>query len=51
MERILDVRGEAERGRYFYLAKWKGYDGDPMEEWTWEPAESLAEFAAKPIQI
>eukprot|EP01050_Picozoa_sp_SAG11_P018160 SAG11_NODE_2702_length_3076_cov_2.881088_2_plen_140_part_00 len=46
VERILDVRGEPERGCRFYLVKWEGYDGDPMEESTWEPAEALAEFAA-----
>jgi len=49
VERILDVRGEAARGRRFYLVKWEGFDGDRMEESTWEPAEGLAEFASKAV--
>ena len=32
-----------EWGRRFYLVKWWGFDGDPMEESTWEPAEELVE--------
>jgi hypothetical protein len=46
VELILDVRGVPERGRRFYLVKWRGFDGDPMEESTWETAEDLAETAA-----
>ena len=38
VERILDVRGEAARGRRFYLSKWEGFDGNRTEESTWEPA-------------
>eukprot|EP01050_Picozoa_sp_SAG11_P025622 SAG11_NODE_5846_length_1449_cov_4.767407_1_plen_224_part_00 len=40
------MRGVPERGRRFYLVKWRGFDGDPMEESTWETAEDLAETAA-----
>jgi hypothetical protein len=46
VELILDVRGAPERGRRFYLVKWMGFDGDPMEESTWETAEDLAKTAA-----
>eukprot|EP01050_Picozoa_sp_SAG11_P049760 SAG11_NODE_27363_length_334_cov_1.435897_1_plen_67_part_10 len=46
VEMILDVRGVPERGRRFYLVKWRGFDGDPMEESTWETAEDPAETAA-----
>ena len=43
VEDILDVRGPPERGRRYFLVKWRGYDGDEMEESTWEPQESLAD--------
>eukprot|EP01050_Picozoa_sp_SAG11_P005411 SAG11_NODE_381_length_9941_cov_11.761885_12_plen_448_part_01 len=41
VEDILAVRGPPERGERYYLVKWRGYDGDEMEESTWEPQESL----------
>ena len=45
----MDVRGVPERGRRFYLVKWWGFDGDPIQESIWEPAEELAEAAAGAI--
>eukprot|EP01052_Picozoa_sp_SAG31_P037990 SAG31_NODE_4994_length_2813_cov_1.546593_1_plen_134_part_00 len=36
-------------GKRYYLVKWLGYDGDPMEESTWETAEDLAETAANAL--
>ena len=35
VESVIDVRGKPGCNR-FYLVKWPGYDGDPMEESTWE---------------
>ena len=49
VEEILAVWGPAERGRRYYLVKWAGYDDDPLEESTWEPAESLVDTAAGAI--
>jgi hypothetical protein len=42
---VVDVRSRPLVGERFYLVKWKGFDGDMMEESTWEPAASLAETA------
>jgi hypothetical protein len=46
---VLDVRGRPLGGERFYLVKWKGFDGNAMEESTWEPAASLAETAVGAI--
>eukprot|EP01052_Picozoa_sp_SAG31_P011092 SAG31_NODE_621_length_13502_cov_18.057002_5_plen_845_part_00 len=45
IEKIVDARGSPERGQRFYLVKLTGYDGDVMEETTWEPAEGIMETA------
>ena len=43
------MRGQAERGRRYYLVKWVGYDGELLEESTWEPAESLTDTASSAV--
>eukprot|EP01048_Picozoa_sp_COSAG05_P014115 COSAG05_NODE_1569_length_4530_cov_2.165877_5_plen_159_part_00 len=49
IECIIDVRGAPAVGQRYYLVKWRGYDGDPMEESTWESAEDMAETAASAV--